>query len=93
MKRTLVPWDYYSRRRGLSLAEILRSRGIETYEKLQYWMGTKGVECPSEADFNKAVESLKPAKKKRAAAPAKKAPAKPRAVRKRKAPAKKTADE
>ena len=91
MKRNLVPWDYFSKRRGLPLAEILRSRGIESYEKLEYWMARKGVECPSEAEYDRAAKSLevvKPLKKKPAAKkPAEKNPApaaeKPKTTRKR----------
>lgn len=93
MERKLVPWDYFAKRRGLSLAEILRSRGIESYEKLVYWTGRKGVECPSEADYDRASKSLevvKPLKKKPARKPAAKKPAaapaaeeKPKTTRKR----------
>jgi len=82
-KSNLVPWNYYTKRRGWTLNVILQSRGIETYQQLQAWAARKGVECPLEKDYNLAVKSMevvKPLKKtpkKSAAKPAKPAAEKP----------------
>ena len=79
MKRNLVPWDYYTKRRKVDLGQYLQSREIKSYSQLQGVLDQAGVECPSEKLYEDAVKSLKaPKPKKPAAKPAVKKKAAPK---------------
>ena len=92
MRRKLVPWDYYRKRRNIELRDYLQSRSVKDYSALQRLFDKEGVECPSEAEYRAAAAPKKTAPAKKPVAvkkPAADTPKKP--ARKRKAPAKKPA--
>ncbi len=66
----MVSWDFFCTRRGTSLAAVLIGPGLNDYSSLRKFCIQRGVESPSEAEFDQVKALLK------AKEAAKKAPAK-----------------
>ena len=91
MNDNLVAWEYFSKRRNVTLVQFLQTRKIENYEDLKRACQRLSVRAPSEGDYETAVQSLIVVPTKRKAKPVTKKPAvEKKPVRRKRAPRKKS---
>ena len=50
-------WEFFSKRRGISLEELIRS-GLTTFENLEKYCNQRGVECPTRETFQETYDSI-----------------------------------
>lgn len=91
MNDNLVAWEYFSRRRNVTLAQFLQTRKIENYEDLKRACQRLAVRVPGESDYEAAAKSLVvPSPKPKAKSAAKKPAPEKKPVRRKRAPRKKS---
>ena len=55
----MVSWDFFCTRRGTSLGAVLVGHGLQDYGSLRKFCIQRGVESPSEAEFDQVSALIK----------------------------------
>ena len=78
----MMNWDYYSKRRNVSIEKYVRGRNIKSYEQLVQTLEQQSILPPSREDFDKAYLAAYPPVVEKPKKVVKAAPKKPAAARK-----------
>ena len=76
----MVSWEFFCKRRGLSIGSVIESFGLKNYEDLQNYCKARSVRSPEKDEFKsylaaKKANVKKPDEKKPTPVPAQKQPA------------------
>ena len=47
----MVSWEFFCKRRGLSLGSVIDAFGLNSYEDLHSWCKARGIQSPEKDEF------------------------------------------
>ena len=55
----MVSWEFFCKRRGLSLGSVIDSFGLNSHEDLHNWCKARGIQTPEKDEFKSYLAAKK----------------------------------